>query len=74
MEATSCASSGETGATRLPFASLRVTLAVARVKLRTTGLSPFFVSARFRFRCPFAGHVAAPTDRTAGEGLELARF
>jgi hypothetical protein len=58
---------------RLPFTSLLVTLAVARVNLRTTGLSPFFASARFRFRCPFSGHVAAPTDQIAGEGLELAR-
>jgi hypothetical protein len=58
----------------LPFSSLRVTLAVARVNLQTTGLSHFFVNARFQFRCSFAGYVTAPTDRTVYEGLEPARF
>jgi hypothetical protein len=58
----------------LPFTGLRVPLAVARMNLRTIGLSPFFASARFQFRCPFAGHVAAPTGRTAGEGFEPTRF
>jgi hypothetical protein len=53
--------------------SLRVTLVVAKVNLRTPGLSHFFANARFRFRCSFAGHVAAPTDRTASKGLEVSK-
>jgi hypothetical protein len=59
---------------RVPFPSLRVALVVAGVNLQTTGLSHFFAKARFQFRRSFAGYVAAPTDRIAGEGLESARF
>jgi hypothetical protein len=58
----------------LSFSILRVTLAAAGVSLRATGLSHFLANARFRFRCPFAGHVTALADRTVGEGLEPARF
>jgi hypothetical protein len=56
----------------LPFPSLRMTLAMAGVNFQISGFSRFFVIARFQFRCSFADHVAAPTDRTASEGLELA--
>jgi hypothetical protein len=59
---------------RLPFPSLRIAPAMAGANLQTTGFSHFFVNARFKFRCSFAGHVATLTDRTAGEGLELAYF
>jgi hypothetical protein len=52
----------------LPFPSLRITLAVAGVNLQIFGFSHFFANARFQFRRSFAGHVAAPTDRTTGEG------
>jgi hypothetical protein len=59
---------------RLAFPGLRIAPAVAGTNLRTTGFSPFFANARFQFRRSFAGHVAAPNDRTAGEGLEPAYF
>jgi hypothetical protein len=59
---------------RLLFPSLRITLAAAGVNLQISGFSHFFANARFQFRRSFAGHVAAPTDRTAGEGLEPAHF
>jgi hypothetical protein len=56
------------------FSNLHMNLATAGVNLQTAGLTHFFANARFRFRCSFAGHDAAPTDRTTGEGLEPSRF
>jgi hypothetical protein len=51
-----------------------MTLAAAGVNPQISGFSRSFVNARFRFQHSFADHVAAPTDQTAGEGLELAHF
>jgi hypothetical protein len=59
---------------RLPSPGLRITLAAAGVNLQASGFSHFFADATFQFRHSFASHVAAPTDRTASEVLELAHF
>jgi hypothetical protein len=58
----------------LPFPNLHMTLAAAGVNLQISGFSHFFANARFQFQRSFANHVAAPTDWTAGKGLEPAHF
>jgi hypothetical protein len=59
---------------RLPSPGPRTSLAAAGVNLQVSGFSHFFAGAKFRFRCSFANHIAAPTDRAAGEVLEPAHF
>jgi hypothetical protein len=74
MEARSCAGSGETGAGISPFPDPSHNSCHGWSEPPNPWLSHFFPNARFQFRRPFASHVAAPTDRTAGEGLEPTHF
>jgi hypothetical protein len=70
----SCAGSSGAGAGTSPLSGPRMSLAAAGVNLQVSGSSHYFASIRFRFRRPFADHVAASTERTAGEVLEPAYF
>jgi hypothetical protein len=62
------------GAGTSPFPGPRKSLAAAGVNPQVSGFSHYFAGVRFRFRRSFANHVAAQTDRTAGEVLEPAHF
>jgi hypothetical protein len=50
--------------------------AAAEANLQTISLShfPHECLCRLRFQASFMSHDAAPTDRTAGKGLEPAHF
>jgi hypothetical protein len=70
----SCAGSSRARAGTSPFPGPRMSLAAAGVNLQVSGSSHFFAGAKFQFHRSFANHVAAPTDRSAGEVLEPAHF
>jgi hypothetical protein len=74
MEAKSCAGLGEAGAGTSPFPEPLHNPCRGWRNLQISGFSHFFANARFQYRRSFAGHIAAPTDQTVGEGLESAHF